>query len=203
MAKRNQTTDEELAIETPSPPVDPNRHGYAIVGMLRRQIRKRPTDRPIVAGIYLDNETPPVVEDEDVLVDDSLMGYVIAKNGHITGTMMEFRPRAHISLVNAFRDYEEASAMVDEIVARDIADATRPQAPRIRIADLKIPVADVEKRQGGKLNANLDATEIQILDGIVAACRHNNVWLPNKQPIDSRADAIRWLIERLRAGVTP
>jgi hypothetical protein len=200
-------TDAELSLEEPGQQsTEANvkndstlaKHGYAILAQFNRFVKRKPTDRPLFVGEYFEDEPPPEAGDGDI-VDDVLSGYVISKNGHVSGTMAEMRPRAHRTLVNAFASREQAQAAAEEMLAREISESTRPQPPKVRIASIEVPIAEVAKRFSGKVAVNLDVDEIQIVDGILEAARHNNTWLPDQQPVDSRADVIRWLVSLLRS----
>ena len=197
IAKHSESVDEELGIES-LPGTDLiARHGYSILQKIGRYHRRRPQDDWSPFGVYFSDES------QDAIVDDSLtkaylQGYVIARNGQVDGKDLEFRARDHHVLVTAFDDEPQAAAKAQELIADRIASATRPSSPEIRVVSIDIPIAIVERRTSGKIAVNLDADEIQVIDGILAACRHQNTWLPDGQAIDSRADTIRWLVHLIR-----
>ena len=201
-ASKQVALDEELGIESPSPGTDLiSRHGYAILKKIGRYQRRRPQDDWKPFGVYFSDESQAPILD-DSLTKDYLQGYVIARNGQVAGKDLQFRLRDHHVLVTAFDDEPQAAAKVQELIADRISSSSRTSPPEIRVVSIDIPIAIVERRTSGKIAVNLDMDEILVIDGILAACRHKNTWLPDGQAIDSRADTIRWLVHLIRQGGT-
>jgi hypothetical protein len=175
------------------------RHGYVVVRRIARHDGRR------VISTFLDDDPLP----DEAGTRDELMGYVLANNGSISGKAAQFYPRECMDLVSPFDSVEDAVALAERFIADSIATATRgPSRPGVKVVTLELPVAQVERRPtsktgGGKVACNLDADEIQILDGVLMAARCINAWLPNGAAVDSRADVIRWLVALVRNQIGP